>query len=197
VLLSTERQFLFIHVPKTGGTSIEAALKQFAVNGISDILTGHATAADLRGVIQDWSKYFKFGFVRNPWAAQVSMYNYVMARGKSHPDWPALHACGGFSEYIQRHLMQSAEEGKVRTQSDFLLCPRGKLLVDFVGRFERLDIDFRAACKLLGLGEISLPRLNGTQAVEHRAYYDRFAYDVVKRIFARDIDEFGYPSELV
>jgi chondroitin 4-sulfotransferase 11 len=92
MLLSSSRAFIFIHIQKTGGSSIVSALRKAAPDSIStfsdfaachDPLKGqHVFASDLRNYLGDheWQRFFKFAFVRNPWARLVSWYNMCIER---------------------------------------------------------------------------------------------------------------------
>ena len=50
----------------------------------------------------------------------------------------------------------------VMPQSEMLYDKDGKLLVDFVGKFEHLRLDFNQVCKFLGFEDSSLPHVNSS-----------------------------------
>src|SRR5919109_135745 len=58
-----------------------------------------------------------------------------------------VKSLGSLSAYLE----WLAQHDK-RQQQDFLVDERGRLLVDFVGRFERLEVDFREVCQRLSIG---------------------------------------------
>jgi hypothetical protein len=66
--------------------------------------------------------------------------------------------------------------------------------VDFVGRFESLESDFRQACRIIGLRPIPpLPHANNSHRKRHySAYYDDESVEWIRERFAKDIDYFGY-----
>src|ERR1700722_1858945 len=91
--LSQERSFAFVHIPKTGGTSITAALHGAAIGlalvgastqeqrdklRIKDAWLHHIPSARLRRLLGPaaWDRYFTFAFVRNPWDWLVSIYHF-------------------------------------------------------------------------------------------------------------------------
>ncbi|MBI2295663.1 MAG: sulfotransferase family 2 domain-containing protein, partial [Betaproteobacteria bacterium] len=96
MVLSDTRKFLFIHIPKTAGTSIQHVLEPYGVTdflaysrGIERYLSvkrqfpAHLRYADAAAMLTvDLSRFFKFTFVRNPWDRYVSLYEYFRRDAK-------------------------------------------------------------------------------------------------------------------
>lgn len=83
-MLSTENKFIYVHIPKTGGTSIEEALLENIaprcyINNRNTMfkkyfpIQGHSFAREYE-IADDM---FVFTFVRNPWDKLVSEYFYM------------------------------------------------------------------------------------------------------------------------
>ena len=129
---------------------------------------------------------FSFGVVRNPWDWQVSLYEFAM-ENTTHPQNSFTKGLGSFENYIN---WRCAEE--VSYQKDFLYSPSGQLLVNFVGRFENLEADFKYICDQIGI-EAKLPLLNTSfNREDYKTYYSKKTIELVRRTFAPDIDLFGY-----
>ena len=62
---------------------------------------------------------------------------------------------------------------------------------DFVGRFERLESDFRRICETLGI-DATLPSLNVSQRRPYREYFDDESRRIVATRYRDDIETFGY-----
>src|SRR5882724_1403834 len=79
-MICDEHKFIFVHLNKTGGTSIEKLFDSQAdvlTNGITGNHDKHWTAADIqRAFPEKYATYFKFSFVRNPWNMVVSRYHW-------------------------------------------------------------------------------------------------------------------------
>ena len=76
-------------------------------------------------------------------------------------------------------------------QLDWITDEAGKVLVDFVGRFENLAEDFAQVCERLDR-DAELPHLKKSQRTSYRDYYDEKTKAIVQDWFARDIEHFAY-----
>jgi hypothetical protein len=101
MIISYEREFVFIHVHKTGGDSIAAALGPLLGRGdvtlksdfqqwmqkvgtgpsrhASSALRKHSTALAVRDYLsaEQWDRFFTFTFVRHPISRAVSLYTFA------------------------------------------------------------------------------------------------------------------------
>jgi hypothetical protein len=202
MLVSLERKFAFIHIPKTAGTSVHQALADVAPDAVDrfeelpaskDPLKGykHPFASDLRDYLGDqtWNSLFTFAFVRNPWARLVSWYNHSVQ-----------NATGPFSRLVQEKtrtfddflfLTEGLAARTLFNQVDHISDKDGRVLVDFVGRFEDLAADFTCICERLEISP-GLPHIYESPHVDYRTYYTPSTRDLVAARFSRDVQAFGY-----
>jgi len=230
-----------VHIPKAAGQSIESAfLKSLGLSWRNraplllrpnhDPSKGpprlaHLTAIEyLRyGYISEelFNSYFKFAFVRNPWARLVSEYRYKRMKCdfktfvfKRFPQPDA--DCYEKAEDKYRHVVP---------QYEFLFSDEGLQLVDFIGRFENLQQDFNYVCSNIGLPEIRLSLRNDStllgrfskhadvfssglwvgrlnqllsnrqKSYRYAAYYDDETKEFVANLYRKDIEAFGYRFE--
>lgn len=176
-LLSHTRKFAFVHVPKTGGTSILTALTAHVRNEGHFRTTGaHTTAAEVRHQVgaPRWDRqYFTCGIVRNPWEMLVSMF-------------AAFSIAGSFEQFINGNVFPLFPG----TQRDYLF-ENGRQIVSYIGRFERLDESYATIANHLGI-DPTLPHENRSTHCPYREYYDDRTRDFVARRFAADVEEFDY-----
>ncbi len=133
----------------------------------------------------EWSRYFKFCFVRNPWSRAVSLYHFH----RKNPDkarWALAQE--SFDDWVRGGGTGTAQS----LMSDFIRDPDGRVLVDFVGRYENLTADFHVVCERLKLPRAVLPHLNQSTTGDYRQLYTNETRDIVALWCARDIAEFGY-----
>ncbi|MFC1796041.1 sulfotransferase family 2 domain-containing protein [Pseudomonadota bacterium] len=206
MLISENPKFIFVHIYKNAGTSITSALLPIAASWwqiqfsslfrkLNILLPPqpflkHVSASyiiDAIGV-REFESYFSFAFVRNPWDWQVSLYEYML-KTPTHRQHQLIKGFSDFKTYLQWRC-----EYNVTFQRDFICSPDGRVLVDFVGRFERIEENFQKICTELGIC-VPLPRENVSRSAPYQNYYDAESIELVKTTFKADIEHFGYQFE--
>jgi hypothetical protein len=214
MLLSLRYNFLFVHIAKTGGTSIRVALRPykwkdpyriplFLCSRLSG-MTGHRLGckfprhakviAAYEMLPRDlFEKLFKFAFVRNPWDLQVSSFHHIR-RERPH----LLKGIDDFEGFLRWKLSPDREyqyiiDTSIQLQSDYLIDLKGNLLVDYIGRYENLAEDFEEACRRIGIRSPGLPhkRRAGDRKSYREYYTDKTARWISDR-FEPDIRMFRY-----
>lgn len=179
------RPYVFIHINKTGGSSIERALG----TGLD-----HSTAQEKYDQLgaAAWQRKFTFSIVRNPWDKVVSHYHYrVQTNQTGMGDNPIpfdqwLQRC-----YLERDPRYFDQERMFMPQRRWLVNAAGEMLVEFVGRFENLQQDFSIICERLSVrAELGHAKPSGRGS--YRDYYDDASRDLVARCFEEDLQAFGY-----
>lgn len=213
MLISNKYNFIYIHIYKTGGTSIQHALLPFVANPYERLVNkllrmidrkgnkffgfflprphaDHITAAELSAILGSdaFDHYFSFSIVRNPWDLQVSEYKYIL-RERGHRLHSKVKSLGGFGEYIKWRC-----KNVDWLQKDFVVSDEGEKLVDFIGRYEHLREDFHTICSKLGV-RANLPTLNVSNTTPYQEFYDDETKALVGRAYAEDIEYFGYQFE--
>lgn len=215
MLLSHRYNFLYIHIAKTGGTSMRAALSSlrwrdpmyylmFPCHKLSG-LTGHSIATKLprhagaicaKEMLPDdfYNKLFKFAVVRNPWDLQVSSFHHVQ---RERPQM--MNGITDFNEFLKYKFDPSRPflyhiDITTKLQTDHLVDQHENIIVDFVGRYERLADDVETIRKKLGLSNLSLPRrrVATDRDKDYRSYYNDESIEAVARHYERDIRMLEY-----
>jgi len=186
--VSETKNVNFIHINKTGGTSIKKAL---------ELPAGKCKHMTAREVIRDigrdsWGKSFSFVVVRNPWDKVISHYFHRVKTNQtglgdgsiSFNDWVKLAYGEMDPRYYDKPLM-------FMPQLDWIVDDNMSIVVDHVCRFENLEQDFKFVCDKLG-SNASLTCENATSHMHYRSYYNQESADIVASWFCMDIEEFGY-----
>jgi hypothetical protein len=204
MLVSSQQKFLFVHIPKSAGTSVTAALIEFSdqpekiwINrllakiGINVNWFGpfhwvrgrkHSTARQMKIMYSDsvFNDYYKFAFVRNPWALLVSYYHYIKSNQQHHRS-EKVKNIDSFESYIHYKIKRN----KIN-QSRFVTDTFGNDLVDFIGRFESLEKDLGVIFEQLGV------EAESSTHTDYRDYYTPETAKLVAFHWAEDILRFGY-----
>lgn len=214
-MISHKKQFVYIHIYKAAGTSIYDALKKYEefsalkkmmrligkklVNNETSrksynlfripFLHPHAEAIVVKRLLpsHQFNGYFKFSFVRNPWDIEVSNYHY--ARGiplfKSHR--ANIIKKMSFGEYLEWR-----EKDPPQPQICRFIDENDNMLMDFIGRFENLQHDFRYICNRIKVQDVFLKQYNKSDHRPYREYYTPLTTALVAKWYNRDILSFDY-----
>ena len=179
------RPYVFIHINKTGGSSIEKAL------GVG---LDHSTALEKYHQLgaAAWDRKFTFTMVRNPWDKVVSHYHYRMRTNQTGlGDNPVPFDEWLQRVYVDRDPVYFDQPRMFMPQKQWLVNESGELLVEFIGRFENLQQDFDRICQRLQV-EASLGHAKPSSRGSYRDYYNAQSEALVRKMFAEDIELFGY-----
>jgi hypothetical protein len=79
-----------------------------------------------------------------------------------------------------------------RNQIDYLTDEDDALIVDFIGKYESLQSDFDTVMARLDESAAALPIVNASSHTHYTDYYTPAMVEHVSRLYARDLDAFGY-----
>jgi hypothetical protein len=163
----------------TRGKKINPKLLPFGSHNNSTIIKGQVSYVY-------WNEFFKFGFVRNPWDWQVSLY-YQMLKDKKNHQHNLVKSMKNFDEYIRWRVKED-----LHLQKEFFYDKDGNCMVDYIGKFENLEKDFNEVCRRIGVNA-KLPHSNkGKRRNDYRDYYTKETKKLVEEGFKEDIKLFGY-----
>jgi len=178
-------KFIFIHINKTGGTSVEKALK---------LAFEHRTALEkIREIGQEeWVRRFSFAIVRNPWDKVVSHYHYRVKTNQTELGkrripfgrWVRLSYGKHDPFYYDKPRM-------FMPQIRWIADEKNEILVSFVGSLENLAMDFELICRRIGV-EADLPHVKKSEHRPYRELYDEETRKIIAEVFSEDIELFGY-----
>jgi chondroitin 4-sulfotransferase 11 len=198
-VISNKHKFIFVHIPKCAGTSIEFSLNGSAYvkwDAHNKIWVQHATAEQIKKLYcQNYEDYFSFTFTRNPWDRAISDYFWMkkdLSIEDSFKNYLLLENNFNTPNLRYPHLNMTGRGDHILAQSDFILNSNGDRIVDFIGTFENLQEDFNIVCDKIGIPRKQLPHTNKTKHRNYTEYYDEETKQIVAQKYAKDIEYFGY-----
>jgi hypothetical protein len=200
-MISFQKRFLFVHIPKTAGNSIQTILRNYSEDEIVALraeqdgierfglrnpdykVKKHSTLAEYRTALGEarFRDLYKFTCVRNPWDRMVSYYFGTTSLAV----WDRKE----FKRLILKAVSVAGYLRLDKGESD----PFGN--VDYVMRFENLADDFRTVSAKLGIPPAPLPQYNRSDREHYSKYYDAELRELIRKRFAPEIERFGYAFE--
>lgn len=189
-----QHRCIFVHIPKCAGISVSRSL-------FGNVSGAHHTLKKFQIMFgpREFSEYFKFSFVRNPWDRLVSAFHFLKKGGLTVCDkkWSDknLSPYPDFDAFVRRGLQEKKIRAfpHFRPQCDYICLAKNRPGVDFIGYFENLDEDFSYICQQLKVNPTlqSLNR-NDSRKRDFREYYTAETREIVARVYADDIQVLGY-----
>ena len=214
MLINRQSNFLFVHIQKTAGISIEHEIKSRFPS--TEILGGrHSRVIDVIACLDDdsWKRLYKFAFVRNPWDRMLSWYNMIQIAQKRAPFYrkfigrpfrsdfwnSAVKNSSDFQSFLENCTEviwdNKCKKSFAYNQIDYLVDNHDNVSIDFIGKFENLDSDFDCILAKLGVTGVSLPKKNQNKHAHYSHYYNSYTRKIIEARFARDISFFDYSFE--
>jgi hypothetical protein len=190
VEIPTTRDLIFIHVPKTGGTSIRDALGfNLRVNNTSHFNSNHPEVKKMRG-----PDTLMFAVVRNPYDRAWSAFKFFAkakkSRGRIERVFEIFMSTMDVNDFWCKVDIEKLARvmPHVRTQSSFIRDPMRLL------RFERLDEDWKEFAAEIGRPELELPRKQVSPGVPWQEALSEESKARIRQIYKIDFEKFGYET---
>lgn len=216
---------LQIHIPRTAGESIKSCVKnniesyqnlyrpglskysayaKFPFNSNMDYTyMGHTRISDLlkaKVITKEWcDSCFKFVFVRNTWDRLVSCYNFRLNHKKFEKHNLLKNNIYSFEDFVKFIISEKGLKLKHWSLDNYNQLYYLQWGVNFIGRFERLQEDWKKLCNLIGIKYIALKKKNNTpQQFEtnspknYREYYSDYLCDLVANYWKIEIERFEF-----
>ncbi|MEL6644372.1 MAG: sulfotransferase family 2 domain-containing protein [Pseudomonadota bacterium] len=213
MIISRGRSYVFVHIPKTGGTALTIALEDRAK--ADDVLIGdtpkarrrkrrleamtpagrlwkHSRLSDIDGVVSpdELDEMLVFTLVRNPWDRMVSYYHWLKAQTFRHPA-VTLAKAHGFSGFLNHPHTQSSLSQDMAAA--YVTDARGRLRCDHFVRIEQFADDIAPVERHLGFALAPLARVNeSVRPEDYRSVYSEADAAKVGQIWSADVARFGY-----
>ncbi len=162
---SDQYKYIFWAVPKTGSRTVQEHLQHHGIRSKLGWEPNHDTYEQVKEKLgaDKCEEYFTFAFFRNPWSLLISTF------------------------FFNKHKYQLPEDKKTVTQwlntfrgpdpfVPYLFDKDGNQILDYVGKLERINKDFKFVCEKVGIPEPRSSTHIGRQVSSQRRHYTDY-YD--------------------
>lgn len=217
-IINTTHHFIYVHIPKTAGTSVKRFLGQFTrycdveIGGAADAealevfywnrfrLKKHALAREILHAVgrERFAGYFKFSFVRDPFARTLSIFRFLKFDFKTWGKAAVMDRFSNLEDFVTSDYFQEPGPDRILVpQSRWLHDEQKRNCMDFIGRVETLDQDVAGICRTLLLPRVpqSMSRRNvsseGPESLMKELTLGKVV-DAIRRRYEADFEAFGY-----
>lgn len=188
-----DKKVLFIHIPKTGGGSIDTALAKFRIK--EPRIEGHPSLEQCANIVE---ADYKFTVIRNPWDWRASWFHYLR-EGNSGHNYELIKTNGmTFKEHL-KWIANEPIENFTKSQyndsySQLFIKPQSEYIDETVKvlRLENLEIEFNEYMKEIGVDIGLKQHVRKSSNYNYIQEYDDESIEIVRKLAEKDIAKFGY-----
>ena len=218
-MICRSRGIVFVHIPKTGGTTIERLLWtrddhthenlygstrnqrllrppwKLPANKYQLAALQHLTAAQVMAEIGEphFRACFSFSIVRNPFDRLVSQFEYTRQERAELRRYLGITRESSFKTYLRR--LKRRKHPQWQPQVEFLFDDDRAQLVDRIFRMEEMDAVVAELRSRYALTLDHTPHLNKTERKSFVEYYDDEARALVEELYRDDLRLLDYRFE--
>ena len=186
-----KENFVFIHIPKTAGTSIEEIIGGSGHTPIKEIIE-NKLRYNIKGKIPP-----VVAFVRNPYDRLVSAYSNITQLGENYSKQNEIDTIPTFTELVRNLDKYGDLTFNIPHfyPQHYFLEYEGELQTHEIYRFENLTVDFNKMKKEFGFSGDLLHKQKSKHK-HYKDYYDKELADLTYNFYRRDFELFNYNKEL-
>lgn len=223
--INHDKKAIFIHIPKTAGIYIRQTLSNhydfetylfkrpdheiycktnyklnkskslYFANNINGVINYYKTSDYLNNLMNmdndKWNEYYKFCFVRNPYDRAVSAWNYLNDTEKLNIDFDVyLDMKNIVSENEYFHIFMDQTTNVIDGDN------KNVLFIDYIGKFENLEEDFKKILINIGFKEDEITHdkkpINKRAHKKYLEYYNDKNIKKINEIYKDDFINFDY-----
>jgi hypothetical protein len=209
-VISSKKKFIFVHVPKTAGSSIEYALSDYSDDKVTKIPGDNVDIRDKHIYLltickrigyRKCNEFFKFTFVRNPFDRIFSYFRFY--KKINTRDFIK------FGRKLSDNTIYLSAESKILDFNDwiiknynnisqidiwpYIVDEKGDVIIDFIGKYENINMDFKKICEILEINDVALPHINksGSKA-DYRKFYNSRGRKYIEKKCEKELEYFNY-----
>ena len=200
--ISHKHKTIFIHIPKTAGTSIERSLgigeknkdsfrhhDEHVVDKIKYALQHYTSKMLINNTLIKpyWKSYYKFTIVRHPYTRVLS--EYFWKKGKKTQGLEFDHQ--DFKDHLKSYYEKIDTDHKL-SQTEYVYSSDGKILIDEIFKFEEITKSFKIISNKLNL-KSDLKQFNkSSNSAKYTEFLDKDDKNLIYKLYKNDFKNFRY-----
>ncbi len=166
MVIVPRHKLAFVHIPKTGGSSITAALLRVQGLPVPAEKHGWQTKHHKRGRLHSGYEHLEgwtgFTVIRDPLEIVASFYAVWSHTTRPNAFVNATKKFKTYLDYVRAFTSQPLFRPRARTLTSFCTCPRTGKSVELLLRFSHLDEDWASLLRVFDIDHVDLPKRNIT-----------------------------------
>ena len=197
-MINHKHKFIFIHIPKCAGTSVERAFNgKDGWDNNNKLWKQHATIKQIKNFYttpKQFNTYFKFTIIRNPFDRIVSSYHWLAPKVKAEInnntfyDFVTRQGAFKYLLFDKEFYLKENRYHQIKSICDYILPIKH---IDYIARLETLEKDWMYICDKLNIN-INLPYIHKQRRKPYREYYNKITREIIEERYKTDLYLFNY-----
>lgn len=186
---------IFIHIPKTGGTTIEQLLFINNKRGIQQELKSQHSNLNYYLSNNLPKNYFIFTVVRNPYTRAISLFNFYKNEGNNSNADKNFLENNTIDEFYRRYEYYNNKKKNMLSPQVWYIDPNNISKVNYIIKFESYKTQLEEVCNILqtSFNNDNVYQITDYRKKEYTNYtISPYLINRINELYSKDFTTFGY-----